>query len=71
MSFKPCQDGSCDGSHCRKCGCHFADFYTTEKICDECQMEFEQRAETERETPLGEQIEEQGEILDPISGEWN
>ena len=32
----PCTDDSCDGSHCRKCGSHFIDFYTTETVCESC-----------------------------------
>lgn len=38
---KPCQDDSCDGSHCRKCGGHFLDFYTTATLCSSCEMEEE------------------------------
>lgn len=41
---KPCKDDSCDGSHCRICGGHFLDFYTTERVHDYCEVfeKFEQ-----------------------------
>lgn len=38
-----CQDDSCDGSHCRKCGGHFMDFYTSATICSSCEMEEAQK----------------------------
>jgi hypothetical protein len=31
-----CIDDSCDGNHCRVCGCHFADWYHGGPICDSC-----------------------------------
>ena len=31
-----CMDDSCDGSHCRVCGCHFLDWYNGGPICEKC-----------------------------------
>ncbi len=31
-----CKCEDCDGGHCRTCGGHFVDFYSTATTCDQC-----------------------------------
>lgn len=31
-----CADDSCDGEHCKVCGCHFADWYNGGPVCERC-----------------------------------
>ncbi len=50
-----CNDDSCDGAHCRRCGGHFLDFYNTDlKYCQSC----EQEIEFERNPPICERCKE-------------
>lgn len=36
---RKCEDDSCDGAHCTKCGGHFADFYHGGPVCLACSVE--------------------------------
>lgn len=58
-----CQDDSCDASHCPVCGGHKLDWYAL-GVCSQCTEAIEsanQRAEANRETPIGEQLDGFGE----------
>jgi hypothetical protein len=75
---RACKGDDCEGNHCPKCGAHTLGWLDTFEQCSTCELEEQaimeeanERAEASRETPLGEQIEDQGELLDPIGGEWN
>ena len=72
---KPCNDDSCDGGHCTRCGGHFFDFYSEDKMCDMCKMEIEQERQYEqRDTPLAEQLDDDQGVSDqfnPVNGEMD
>lgn len=58
MRNQNCSD-DCELNHCPKCGGHTLGRLESFQQCDECQLmeEANQRAEDNRETPLGEQID--------------
>lgn len=61
QSMSQCKDDSCDGVHCPGCGGHKVGWYDT-GYCSECLEAANDRAEANRETPIGEQLDGNGEL---------
>lgn len=56
-----CNDDSCDGSHCRRCGGHFFWFYSSATICSECiSVELQAEVNAERVELAEQAMENEG-----------